>query len=399
MEYRLGEERGHDPRPRVAADAAAHIPGMARPLLTTIDRYVLASCLPLLGGALAVALVALLMERLLRLFRLVTGGGGPIDLVAWMALNLVPHYLGLALPVALFIAVHGVVTRLDGDSELDAIRGAGIPLRRAGRAFFLLGLVLAAVNLTVVGWLQPIGRYQYRALAHAVSQNLWDGTLPAGVAVAIDDGLVVAAARVEGGGARLSKVVVRHELPDGSVLTTVARRGRLALADDRVHMRVQLEDGVQMRHGTEGGSQPIAFTGLTDIVAVRVVPVPFRPRGAEERELTLPELLAGHATVSAHRQAAELHGRLARTAALPVLPMLAFGLAVAGKRVPRGLGLAAGVAVLFAFHHALLTGESLAEAGQMAALPAAWGPWLLFVIVNLMVYARLDRRPAVWRAA
>lgn len=374
------------------------MPGMVRPFFSTIDRYVLASCLPLLGGALAVALVALLMERLLRLFRLVTGGGGPIDLVAWMALNLVPHYLGLALPVALFIAVHGVATRLDGDSELDAIRGAGIPLRRAARSFFLLGLALATVSLLVVGWLQPIGRYQYRALAHAVSQGIWDGTLPEGVAVRIDDNLVVTAAQVEGDGTRLGKVVVRHALADGSVLTTVAQRGRLKLADDRIHMRVQLEDGVQMRHGPNGDSQPIAFTSLTDIVAVRVVPVPFRPRGAEERELTLPELLAGHPGVPPHRQAAELHGRLARTAGLPVLPMLAFGLAVAAKRTPRGLGLSVGVAVLFAFHHALLTGESLAEAGQMAPLPAAWGPWALFIIVNLAVYMRLDRRPRAWGA-
>jgi lipopolysaccharide export system permease protein len=372
---------------------------MIRPLLTTIDRYLLASCLPLLAGALGVALVALLMERLLRLFRLVAGGGGPIDLVAWMALNLVPHYLGLAIPVALFIAIHGVVVRLDGDSELDAIKGAGIGLRRAGRSFFLLAMILAAANLMIVGWLQPVGRYQYRALAHAVSQGVWDGTLPEGVPVRIDQGLVVSAARVEGNGARLSKVMVRRELSDGAVLTIVAQRGRLALAEDRIHMRVQLEDGIQLRHTAGGGSRAITFTGLTDVVAVRVVPVSFRARGAEERELTLPELSADHATVPPHRLAAELHGRLARSAALPVLPMLAFGVAVASKRAPRGLGLAAGVAMLFAFHHALLTGESLAEAGRMAPAVAAWGPWALFTLVSLAVYIRLDRRPLAWRAA
>lgn len=375
------------------------MPIMARPLFTTIDRYLLAACLPLLAGALGVALAALLMERLLRLFRLVAGGGGPIDLVAWMALNLVPHYLGLAIPVALFIAIHGVVARLDGDSELDAMKGAGIPLRRVGRPFFLLAGILAGVNLVIVGWLQPFGRYQYRALAHAVSQGVWDGTLPQGVPVKIDEDLLVSAARVEGNGALLSKVMVRQVLSDGAVLTTVARRGRLKLADDNIHMRVQLEEGIQLRHTAEGAGRSIGFTALTDVVAVRVVPVPFRARGAEERELTLPELLAGHDQVPPHRLAAELHGRLARSAALPVLPMLAFGLAVASKRAPRGLGLAAGVAVLFAFHHAVLTGESLAEAGQMVPALAAWGPWGLFLLVSLAVYTRLDRRPLAWGGA
>lgn len=365
---------------------------MARPLFTTIDRYLLAACLPILAAALAVALVALLMERLLRLFRLVAGGGGPLDLVAWMALNLVPHYLGLALPVALFVAIHAVVNRLDGDNELDAMKGAGIPVKRAGRVFFLLAAVLAAVNLAVVGWLQPIGRYQYRALAHAVSQNVWDGTLPAGALVRVDEDVLVYAASAGAGGS-LAKVLIRQQLADGMVLLTAARGGRLKLAEDKVHMRIQLEDGVQLRHGPNGASHSIAFAGLTDIVAVRVVPTPFRPRGAEQRELTLPELFLPNTTLSAHRLAAEAQARLVRAAALPVLPMLALGLGVTAKRAPRGLGLAGGLVVLFAFHHALLTSESLAEAGRLPP-SATWGPWLLFVAVSLAVYARLDRRPS-----
>lgn len=369
---------------------------MARPLVTTIDRYVLRACLPVLAATLAVALVALLMERLLRLFRLVTGGGGPLDLVAGMALNLVPHYLGLALPVALFVAIHAVVARLDGDSELDALKGAGIPLKRAGRMFFALAAFLGGVNLVVVGWLQPIGRYQYRALAHEVSQGVWDGTLPAGTLVRVDENLLVGAAAVARDG-RLAKVVIRQGLPDGAVLTTAARGGRMKLAEDKIHMRIQLEDGVQLRHEPDGRAQSIAFAGLVDIVAVRVVPTPFRPRGAEQRELTLPELLAPHPIIPPHRLAAEAQARLVRAAALPVLPMLAFGLGVAAKRAPRGIGLAFGLVVLFAFHHALLIGESLAEAGRLPAA-ASWGPWLLFVIVNLLVYMRLDRRPG-WGVA
>lgn len=370
---------------------------MARPLFTTIDRYLLAACLPILAAALAVAMVALLMERLLRLFRLVAGGGGPLDLVAWMALNLVPHYLGLALPVALFVAIHAVVARLDDDNELDAMKGAGIPVKRAGRVFFLLAAALAGVNLAVVGWLQPIGRYQYRALVHAVSQNIWDGTLPAGALVRVDEDLLVHAASAGAGGS-LAKVLIRQQLADGTVLLTAARGGRLKLSEDKVRMRIQLEDGVQLRHGPNGASHSIAFAGLTDIVAVRVVPTPFRSRGAEQRELTLPELLLPNATLAAHRLAAhrlaaEAQARLVRAAALPVLPMLALGLGVTAKRAPRGLGLAGGLVVLFAFHHALLTGESLAEAGRLPP-SATWGPWLLFAAVSLAVYARLDRRPS-----
>lgn len=372
---------------------------MATPAFNLLDRYMLSAALRPLASALTVTLLALLMERLLRLFRLVASGGGPFDLVASMAVNLIPHYLGLAVPAALFFAVHAVMARMDADSELDALRGTGVALSRACRAFFVLAVALAALTALVVGWLQPLGRYQYRALAHAVSQRVWDGVLPAGVLVQAGQGLLVSAERVEAGGARLERVFMRQTEEDGTQALTTARAGRMVMADDRVHMRIQLEDGEQLRLPRGGRTQVIGFTRMADMVTVRVVPEPFRARGAEERELTVPELaaaLAGSraADIPRHRLAAELHGRLARVASLPFLPILAVGLSLSAKRAPRGLGLVAGVLALFLYHHALLTGESLAEAGRADPAAALWGPFILFAALNLALYARLDRGPA-----
>ncbi|MCR6632821.1 MAG: LptF/LptG family permease [Magnetospirillum sp.] len=378
---------------------------MSTPVLNRLDRYFLAAALRPLTSALAVILLALLMERLLRLFRLVAGGGGPLDLVGWMALNLVPHYLGLAIPAALFFAVHAVMGRMDADSELDAVRSAGVPLSRSCRAFLVLALGLMTLTMTVVGWLQPLGRYEYRALAHAVSQEVWDGTLPPRTLVRAGDGLLISAERVEGGGRRLERVLVRQTEAGGEQVVTTARSGRMVMAEDRVHMRIQLEDGEQLRLSGSGDTRVIGFTGLTDVVAVRVVPEPFRPRGAEERELTLPELadgLAGRLETGIPRQglAAEFHARLVRVASLPFLPMLAVGLGIGAKRTPRGLAPVAGGLVLFLYHHALLTGESLAQTGRADPVAALWGLFVLFAALNLLLYLLLDRGPApvlAWR--
>lgn len=372
---------------------------MAIPVFNVLDRYLLAAAMRPLASALAVTLLALLMERLLRLFRLVASGGGPFDLVVWMALNLVPHYLGLAIPAALFFAVHAVMARMDADSELDALRGAGVPLSRACRAFFVLAVALTAAALVVVGWLQPLGRYEYRALAHAVGQQVWDGKLPAGTLVKASEGLLISAERVEGGGTRLERVFMRQLDQDGILAVTTASAGRMVMATDRVHMRIQLEDGVQLRLNRNGRTQVVGFTGLTDMVAVRVVPEPFRARGAEERELTLPELadiLAGRAAsdIPRHRVAAEFHARLVRAVSLPFLPILAVGLGVTAKRTPRGAGLVAGGLLLFLYHHALLTGESLADAGRADPVATLWGAFALFAALNLALYLLLDRGPA-----
>ena len=281
--------------------------------------------------------------------------------------------------------------------ELDALRGAGVPLSRTCRAFWLLAFGLAAVTAVVVGWLQPLGRYEYRALAHAVSQQVWDGLLPTGTLVRAGDGLLISAERA--GAGRLEGVFVRQTGADGTQSVTTARAGRMVMADDRVHMRILLEDGVQLRLPPGGRLQMLGFSALTDMVAVRVVPKPFRPRGAEERELTLPELgdaLAGRVPTDIPRQrlAAEFHARLVRVASLPLLPVLAVGLGMTAKRARRGLGLVAGGLGLFLYHHALLTGESLAESGRADPVAALWGPFALFAALAVILYVMLDRGPA-----
>ncbi len=378
---------------------------MSTPVFNLLDRYLLAAALRPLASALAVSLLILLMERLLRLVRLVASGGGSFDLVMWMALNLVPHYLGLAMPAALFFAVHVVMARLDADSELDAIRGAGVALSRACRAFFLLALMLAGLALAVVGWLQPWGRYEYRAMVHAISQRVWNGELPAGTLVQAADGLLISAEKVEAGGRRLEGVFIRQSSKDGAQTVTTARAGRLLLSADQTHMSIQLEDGEKLRLTRGGTTQVLAFTGLTDMVTVRVTPEPFRPRGAEVRELTLPELadmLAGRTPSDIPRPllTAEFHARLVRAVSLPFVPMLAAGLGITAKRAPRGMGLVAGGLVLFLYHHALLTGESLAESGHAQPVPALWGAFTLFALFNLLLYLVLDRHPVpglAWR--
>lgn len=372
---------------------ADHIWGMARPLFNMVDRSLLLETLRPLGAILAVVLIALLLERLMRLFRLVSEGGGPLDLVARMALNLVPHYLGLAIPAALFLSVYLVMGRLQADNELDALRGAGLSLRRVARPFILLGLALAAVNLAVVGWLQPLGRYGYRALVHSVSQEVWDASLPERTLVRVAKGVLVSAEEVSQGGGRLAGVFVRQEGENGAVTVTTARHGRMVRLDGGEKVKLQLADGVLLRRETGGATRSLSFTGLTDVVTVRVVPIPFRPRGEEERELTLPELASdGPSPIAGARRRSEFNARLARVAAVPFVPLLAVGMGVVAKRAPRGAGLAAGATLLFVFHHLLLTGEGLADAGRVSPLAGLWLPLAGFVVLAATAFLRLDRR-------
>ena len=73
--------------------------------MTRIDRYVLERTLTPLVATVSIALVALLLERMVRLMELLVNQGGPLFLVLKMISNLIPHYLGIALPAALFVGI------------------------------------------------------------------------------------------------------------------------------------------------------------------------------------------------------------------------------------------------------------------------------------------------------
>ena len=90
-----------------------------------IDRYILRAVATPLILALCVAGMLLMMEQMLRLFDFVLAEQGPVDVVWRMLANLVPHYLGLALPLGAFLGVMLAFRNLSMSSELDALSSSG----------------------------------------------------------------------------------------------------------------------------------------------------------------------------------------------------------------------------------------------------------------------------------
>ena len=73
--------------------------------MTILDKYVLSQTMRRLFIALSIVLLTLILERVLRLFEFAAANNAAFGLVLQMAANLLPHYLGLALPAAFFISI------------------------------------------------------------------------------------------------------------------------------------------------------------------------------------------------------------------------------------------------------------------------------------------------------
>lgn len=364
-----------------------------------LDRY----ALRLIAGPLALSLVALLLaqllERLLRLFDLAASAGAGPSSVLVMAATLVPHYLGLALPMAFTASIFMATARMCDDNELDVMLITGRSIARIASPYFVLALMLGLFSLYLYGQLQPLARYGYHVAVNRVLQTSWNTKVEENRFVDIGQGVTFSVDAIDADGRGLRGVFMARRSAGGEKILT-APRGRLVPTPEGLQLR--FEDGQIMHEresatpadaaasGAAAGGTAISISrfahGISDHdLSPRVTPL--AARGESVRERTLPELWRDmHLATGQAKPAAEFHGRLARALIFPLLPLLALPLGMASKRGRRAPGVVFATLALLAVDHALQLGESLGEAGRLPAAAAVWTPFVLFALMSLWIF-------------
>ena len=137
-------------------------------MLRIADRHILKQIITPLAAAMSIGLLMLLAERMVRLLENTLGKKNSFAVVFELLAYLVPHYLGTAIPAALFLGLLLGFGRMSSNSETDAFMAAGIGLNRLARPVIVLAALLSLVSLAIFGWLQPYTRYAYRSVVFDV---------------------------------------------------------------------------------------------------------------------------------------------------------------------------------------------------------------------------------------
>jgi lipopolysaccharide export system permease protein len=364
--------------------------------LRLIDRYLLRLLFWPIIGCLGVTVIALLLERVLRLLDVLSQSSARFGYVTSLAVNLVPHYLGLALPVAFFVALFIVITRLSDGSEIDALLASGQSLTRIAAPFVYVGLFLAIFSLIVFGYMQPYSRYAYRAVMHEAVNAGWNGKLNGGAFID-EPKLLMTADNADAAGQRLTRVFIRRLDANGHEEVITANTADLRADVGAKTVTMLLRKGQRIGLDVRGQYRTLLFDQFTTQIPLAGAAALLRDRGGDERELTLVELARQanlpHPVVPRPTLLAEFYGRLARAAFLPFLPLLAFPLGLAAKRGNRTPGLIIAGVLLLAFQHSLQLGQSLAESGKAMPLAAIGAPFLIFTSFSVWMFLGSRKRP------
>ena len=370
--------------------------------MTILDKYVLFQTMRRLMIALGIVLLTLVLERVLRLFEFAAANNADIGLVFQMAANLLPHYLGLALPAAFFISILLLMAQLGDDNELDVILGSGYSVRRMARTLVMSGVILSILNVLLLGYIQPYSRYAYRAVRYVATHAVWNEAITAQNFFTPVKGLTILANEVDFGGRGLIGLFV-HQISDGGQeMTITAASGQVETNELTGQTTVILENVVQLIE-QPGQSPNVLF--LKELVYkpdFTFQPAPFRKRGEDQRELTLGELWSRNmqpqseavpkGDIERTKLTAELNARLVRSISVATMPFLAVPMGISAKRRRRGPAIATAAILLLLYHYSLEIGEGLVGLGVVSPLIGIWLPFAAFSLFCIHLFWKTDQR-------
>ena len=321
--------------------------------------------------------------------------------------------MGLAVPAALFLGVLLALRKLSCQSELDAIHSSGIGLSRFIRPAVLLGLVMMIFNLILVGYLQPLSRYAYRAILFDVTTGVLESGIGEGVFMDLPNGYTLRVQESRKSGTEIFGVFAHQQKDDGSIITLTAQRGQIVAAGADKVTSLRLFDGKRSEWSPNSSSSIDVSFDIFDWPLNLEELLKFRRRGGDERELTLSELIKIYLTdiqdkgesytepdaiqlkpleesISNEAVAAELHGRIVFSLSILFLPMLAAPLGIMTHRVRKSFGLVVGLLTLVVYHKILEFGEAYAAVGGIPPGPALWLPFAMFILGTSYLFLRTE---------
>lgn len=359
--------------------------------MPSIDRYMARLIALPLFSTLIIAAMLLILDRIRRLFDFVATQGGPVSVVWRMLANLLPEYLGLGIPIGLMLGILLAFRRLATTSELDVLRGVGMSYNRLLRVPYMYAVILAALNIAIVGYVQPYARFHYERLRFELRTGALGASIKVGEFVHLGNRLTMRIEQSREKGRKLGGIFVHAQSAKGDWVGVTAATGQFLATDDPNVIIFRLTDGTLIHNRPEFPT-PRTLTFTNHDLPIDLPKFEnFRSRGGKNLEYTLPELARlGHGGgTEAERDAsrAEFHFRLAEVVSMFLLPMLAVSLGVPPKRSSSALGVFLAIVMIVTYHKVNQYAAAVGERGAIDPLIALWVPFLAFAgVVGWMYY-------------
>lgn len=370
----------------------------------TLQGYILRQLASVTAIVTLTLLLLVWLSQSLRFIDLIVNRGLPLGDFLYLLVFLVPWFLGIVLPIAVFVAVLFVHNRLTNESELAVCQACGLsPWQIAGPGI-VLAFAVTALTYAISLYLYPASYHAFKNLQYEIRNDHSAVVLQEGRFNQISETVTVyVAARTPDGALR--NILVHNASDPENPVTMMASRGVLVRTE--TGPRVVLKDGNrQVRDAESGKLSMLYFDRYTLDLGQAQQPASSRWRQPQERYLG--QLLYPADTPRDQYNRTELIAEGHHRIVFPLYALAFAGVGLAATVAPAGHrlsgrhhGVAVGVVAAMQMGHMVLTDMAIRDLDLIAGMYAlvALACALPYLLLSARVWRGLKRLRRVRRAA
>lgn len=334
--------------------------------------------------ALFVTVFALSMETMPRLIARISALGNGFYFVSQSLISLVPEYLGVGLPLAIYLASALAFRRLALSSELDVLAASGIGFVRMLRMPIIFAAAAGVLSLGLSSFVQPAGERRLDALGTLATKGAFGVAFPEQVPNVLDKNtqLYFESSRAD----RIDNVLIQHGT------TFISARSASLARGPSGDMILNLRDGI-MSGTVDNGLHSSRFTKLRwDVPFAPAYRAHWKPARDRLERFDIGSLLnftaARRSGLPQEMATASASGRLATALFMLCLPVFGFCFGPPPKRSRSGLALGLGILLILTFWRTV----ALVEDHFASVAPWMHGVLLIAFGVLAWVLFRLETK-------
>lgn len=354
-----------------------------------LDRYVLKElAVPLLTGTVVFALLFMANDMIF-IYKSFNVEAIPFIAILQMLLFKFPFWLNITLPIGTSLGCSLAISRLARESELTAMRAAGISISRVFRPLLFAGALMAVANFLIVEKVVPPSSKAYRKLVNEVGLLAAMPQFKQNVMMSIDrySASFGSIQRLDNGKVLLRDIVLIERPRPNEITLYKSEEGTY-------------QDGIWSVNAPTGlnlkGAILVTMETKDKIIInepVRIADL-FAPPAPEETPTS--ELLESIKQAREHKQSTtglevKYHQKFSVPAACFIFAFTGAILAMRFSKAGPFIGVMVSLGLVWMYFNIyVITGDILGKYAWMPPIAAAWAPNVLFAVLSLIFVRRLE---------
>ncbi len=336
----------------------------------------------------------LLIARLLKLIELVVNRGLPPTIVLRLLTYIMPAFLEVTMPMAMLLAILVAFGRMSADSEIIALRSAGLSLYQLAPPVIVFAILATLGTGALSMSARPWGNRMLRSALYDIARTRASAGLKAQVFNDEFPGLVIYTDRVDPTTDRLEHVLISDERDPRQRNTIFAREGLMISDREAQTVTLRLVDGwMHTLDASARAEYKTDFRSYDVNLDLRQTLAEKRRRDGDPKEMTLPQLRRAirektDAGETYDAELVELHRKFSIPFACMVFALVGMPLGIQPARAVNSRAFSISLGLIFVYYILLSTGQALAERGLVPALVGLWVPNVVFGVLGAYLFNR-----------